>query len=74
MIQITDLIFENADCCGIHASSTVNVGGGFEVGVHRGDNDTYSIAVYKNGGLLYRKSQQSITEVENLLNSKNLEI
>lgn len=55
MIRLDDLNFERADCCATHQSATVLREDGVEVGLVRGDEDTYSVTLYRNGGLWRRE-------------------
>lgn len=66
-MKLTDLQFEAADCCGIHETITVTRDDGAEVGLMRGEDDTYSVTLYRNGGLWRRECCVSAERAQQIL-------
>lgn len=69
MIQVTDLQFAIAGCCGTHESVTVERADGVTVGVIRGDEGTYSVSLYNSAGLMGREVGVGADRVEQLINA-----
>lgn len=67
-MKLNDLQFTADDCCAIHQTATVARADGVEVGLMRGDDDTYSVTLYRNGGLWKRECCVSAARAQELLN------
>ena len=64
---LSDIQFAAEDCCGIHQTATVTRADGVEVGLMRGEDDTYSVTLYRNGGLWKRECCVSPERAQALL-------
>lgn len=54
-MKLQDIQFAAGDCCGIHQTATVSRADGVDVGLMRGEGDTYSVTLYRGGGLWKRE-------------------
>lgn len=66
-MKLADLTFAAEDCCAIHQTATVARPDGIEVGLMRGDDDTYSVTLYRGGGLWRRECCVSAERAQALL-------
>lgn len=66
-MKLEDLTFTAGDCCGVHQTVTVPRSDGAEVGLLRIDDDTYSVTLYRNGGLWHRECCVSAERAQQIL-------
>jgi len=66
-MKVDDLVFETADCCGIHLTTTIKIDDKTDLGIIAGDDGTYSVTFYKNGGLWKRECCVSKNQLQELI-------
>lgn len=54
-MTLNDLDFVAADCCREHLTATATRSDGTDVGLLKLDDGTYSVTLYRNGGLWKRE-------------------
>lgn len=65
-MKFNDIEFKAEDCCGQHASATVTLADGREIGIVRGD-DLYTITYYDDGGVVGREVHVTQARVEQVI-------
>lgn len=66
-MKLAELQFTADDCCAIHQTATVTRADGVDVGIMQGEADTYSVTLYRNGGLWKRECCVSAERAQALL-------
>lgn len=66
-MKLQEIQFAAEDCCGVHQTATVAREDGVEVGLMQGENDTYSVTLYRNGGLWRRECCVTAERAQQLL-------
>lgn len=70
-MKIQDLAFQAADCCAEHQTALVTRSDGVEAGVLRIDDDTYSVTLYRGGGLWRRDCCVSAERAQQIIDCKD---